>query len=99
MKIVILVRILWSAGAQKIAINEAIELTKQGHSIELIFLRRGKTWKAYEEILSKVNYRVISEGKSSIFSGLYSFITGLFMPDRKGEGRIIMTYFESFPRL
>lgn len=58
MKIVILVRILWTAGAQKIAINEALELKRQGHDIDLIFLRRGKTWKAYEELLSKINYRI-----------------------------------------
>ena len=98
MKIAILVRILWSAGAQKIAINEAIELRKQGHEVDLIFLRRGKTWKAYEELLAKTNYRVISEGKSSIFTGLYSFITGLFMKDRKGEGRIDFDLLRKFPK-
>lgn len=98
MKIVILVRILWSAGAQKIAINEAIELKRQGHDVDLIFLRRGKTWKVYEDLLLKINYRVISEGKSSIFSGFYSFITGLFMPDRKGEGRIDYDLLKKFPK-
>ena len=97
MKIVILVRILWTAGAQKIAINEALELKRQGHDIDLIFLRRGKTWKAYEELLSKINYRIVSEGKSSIFTGLYSFITSLFMPDRKGEGRIDYDLLKKFP--
>ena len=97
MKIVILVRILWTAGAQKIAINEALELKRQGHDIDLIFLRRGKTWKAYEELLSKINYRILSEGKSSIFTGLYSFITSLLMPDRKGEGRIDYDLLKKFP--
>lgn len=98
MKIVILVRILWSAGAQKIAINEAIELNREGHDVELIFLRRGKTWRVYEDLLSKINYRIISEGKSSIFTSLYSFITGLFMPDRKGEGRIDYDLLKKFPK-
>ena len=98
MKIVILVRILWSAGAQKIAINEAIELKRQGHDVDLIFLRREKTWKVYEDLLLKINYRVISEGKSSIFSGFYSFITGLFLPDRKGEGRIDYDLLKKFPK-
>jgi len=97
-KIVILVRILWSAGAQKIAINEAIELKKQGHEVDLIFLRRGRTWKTYEELLAKTNYRVISEGTSSIFTNLYSFITGLFMKDRKGEGRIDYDLLRKFPK-
>ena len=98
MKIVILVRILWSAGAQKIAINEAIEFKRQGHDVELIFLRRGKTWKVYEDLLLKVNYRVISKGRSSIFTGIYSFITGLFLPDRKGEGRIDYDLLRKFPK-
>ena len=98
MKIVILVRILWSAGAQKIAIHEAIELKQQGHDIDLIFLRRGKTWKVYEELLSRINYRILSEGKTSIFTGLYSFITSLFMPDRKGEGRIDYDLLRKFPK-
>lgn len=98
MKIVILVRILWSAGAQKIAINETKELKKRGHDVDLIFLRRGKTWKVYEDLLSGSGYKVISEGKSSIFTGLYSFITGLFMPDRRGEGRIDYDLLRKFPK-
>lgn len=98
MKIVILVRILWSAGAQKIAINEAIEFKRQGHDVDLIFLRRGKTWKVYADLLLRVNYRVISEGRSSIFTGIYSFITGLFLPNRKGEGRIDYDLLRKFPK-
>ena len=98
MKIMILVRILWSAGAQKIAIKETIELRKQGYTVDLIFLRRGNTWTAYEELLTNTNYRVISEGKSSIFTGLYSFITGLFMKDRKGDGRIDFDLLRKFPK-
>ena len=98
MKIIILVRILWSAGAQKIAINEALELKRQGHDVDLIFLRRGKTWKVYEDLLLKVNYRIMSEGKSSIFTGLYSVITAFFMPDRKGEGRVDYDLLKKFPK-
>jgi glycosyltransferase involved in cell wall biosynthesis len=99
MRIAIIVRILWSAGAQKIAINEAIELTKQGHEVDLIFLRRGETWRSYEELLSKVKYRVISEGKSSFLTSFYSWITGVFTPDRKGEGRIDYDLLRGFPRI
>ena len=42
MKIIILVRIFWTAGAQKIAIKEARELQSMGHDVELIFLRGRK---------------------------------------------------------
>ena len=99
MKIVILVRILWSAGAQRIAIKEAKELHQSGHDVKLIFLRRGKTWGVYSRLLQDVDYEVISEGNSSIFSGLYSFMTGLFMPDRRGEGRVDYDLLRKFPEI
>jgi glycosyltransferase involved in cell wall biosynthesis len=98
MKIVILVRILWSAGAQKIAIHETIELKRLGYDVDLIFLRRGKTWKVYEDLLTRSGYKVISEGRNSIFTRLYSFITGLFMQDRKGEGRVDYNLLRKFPK-
>ena len=88
MKIVILVRILWSAGAQRIAIKEAKQIQDMGHSVKLIFLRKTKSWGVYKDILKKVDYEVVSESRSSIFSSVYDFITGLFMPDRRGEGRV-----------
>jgi len=41
-KILILLRILWTAGAQRIAINEYNWLKKLGYEPELVFLRKGK---------------------------------------------------------
>lgn len=99
MKISIIVRILWSSGAPKIAINEAIALKQKGHDIDLVFLRRGITWKVYQPLLSEINYRVISDGKPSLFSSINSFITGLFMPDRKGEGRLDYDLLRKLPKI
>lgn len=97
MKIVILVRIFWSAGAQLIAIKEAKQLQKMGNSVKLIFLRRAKSWRVYEDLLEDIDYKVVSESRSSFFSGIYGFITGLFMPDRKGEGRLDYDLLKKFP--
>ena len=99
MKFIILVRILWTAGAQKIAINEAKELKKTGVDVELIFLRRGKSWEAYEELLSDINYSVVSDREKSLFSWLYNYITGLFAQDRKGDGRIDYDLLRKFPKI
>ena len=67
MKIVILVRILWTAGAPKKAIREAKELLKMGHDVELIFLRKSGTLKGYDDILTEVNYRIIANRNKSVF--------------------------------
>ena len=99
MKISIVVRILWSSGAAKIAISEALALKQMGHNVDLIFLRKGKTSEVYKPLLSQIDYRVISEGKSSIFTNFYSFITGLFMSDRKGEGRLDYDLLRKVPEI
>ena len=69
MRIIILVRILWTAGAQKIAIKEAKELQALDNQVELIFLR-GKKLPEYDELLEGINYKIISETGNSIFSPL-----------------------------
>ncbi len=93
MKIVILVRILWASGAQKIAIEEAKVLTKLGHDVRLVFLREGKSGYLLKDSLSQVNYEVFSHDKPK---WLYSQITGIFMPDRKGEGTLDYNLLKSF---
>ena len=97
MKIVILVRILWTAGAQKIAIQEAKELKRLGHDVTLVFLRRAKTLDGYSDLLNDIDWKVMSEGRNSLFTPLYDYITGLFMPDRRGEGRIDYDLLRKFP--
>ena len=96
MKIVILVRILWSAGAQKIAIKEAKELQSMGNDVELIFLR-GKKLPEYDEILEGINYKIISETGNSILSPLYQYVTHKFTPDRGSESRVDYNLIRKFP--
>lgn len=99
MKIAILVRILWSAGTQKIAIQEAITFSQMGHDVELIFLRKTKSGEVYEDMLKGVKYRIVSEVNRSPLVPLYDFITGIFMSNRKGEGRVDYNLIRRFPSL
>lgn len=96
-KILILVRILWTAGAQKIAIREAKELTSMGNEVELVFLR-GELLPEYEEMLSEINYKIISKTGNSILSPLYKFITLKFAPDRGEESRVDYNLIRKFPK-
>lgn len=86
MRIVVLVRILWTGGAQKIAIKEAQNLQKFGHSVRLVFLRETESGKLLHDSLKNVNWEIYS--KSGGKNPLYSFITAHFSPDRKGEGTV-----------
>ena len=97
MKIIILVRILWTAGAQKIAIREARELEALGNQVELVFLR-GKKLPEYDELLEGIDYKIISETGNSIFSPLYQYITHKFMPDRGVETRVDYNLIRYFPK-
>ena len=98
MRIVILVRILWTAGAQKIAIQEAKELKRMGEDVTLVFLRRANRLSGYDDILEDVDYKILSDGKTSLFTTFYNYITRLFMPDRAGEGRIDLDLIRRFPK-
>ena len=86
MRIVVLVRILWTGGAQKIAIREAENLQKFGHNVRLVFLRETESGKLLRDSLKNVNWEIYS--KSGGKNLLYSFITAHFSPDRKGEGTV-----------
>lgn len=97
MKIVLLVRILWTAGAQKKAIREAKALSELGHETEIIFLRKSQTLNGYEDLLEGVNYSIIVEHNDSLLVPLFDFITGMFAPDRKGDGRIDYNLIKIFP--
>jgi glycosyltransferase involved in cell wall biosynthesis len=97
MKIVIVVRILWTAGAQKIAIREAMELQSMGYDVEIIFLR-GKKLFEYDELLKNVKYSIMSETGDSILSPLYEYITHKFAPDRGKESRVDYNLLREFPK-
>lgn len=96
LKIIILLRILWTAGAQKIAIKEAKELSLLGHDVELIFLR-GRELPEYEDMLVGVKYAILSETGRSLFSPIYSYITKRFAPGRGNESRVDYNLIKAFP--
>lgn len=96
MKIIILVRILWTAGAQKIAIKEARELSLMGHDVELVFLR-GKKLPEYDDMLSGIKYKVLSETGTSWLSPIYDYISKKFAPDRGNESRVDYNLIRNFP--
>lgn len=96
MKIVILLRILMTAGAQKIAINEAKVLQSMGNDVELVFLR-GKKLPEYNEILKGINYKIISETGDSILSPLYQYVSHKFSPGRGSESRVDYNLIRKFP--
>lgn len=99
MKIAILVRILWSAGTQKFAIQQAKALTDMGHDVELIFLRRGRNGSVYDDLLKGVSHRVLFEDNQSILVPLYDYVTGIFMSSRKGDGRVDYNLIRKFPSI
>ena len=98
MKIAILVRILWSAGTQKFAILQAMALAEAGHEVEIIFLRKTNSGKVYDDILKDMNYKVLSEENRSPLVPIYDWITGIFMSNRKGNGRVDYNLIRMFPR-
>lgn len=99
MKILIIVRILWTAGAPKKAIREAKELAKLGHDVKLIFLRKATTLSGYEDLLEGVNFRIVTYHNDSPLVPIYDYFTGKFMPDRKGEGRVDYNLIRKLPHI
>ncbi|MEM0136541.1 MAG: hypothetical protein QXU18_15160 [Thermoplasmatales archaeon] len=95
MKIIILVRILWASGAQKIAIEEAKTLKRLGHEVKLVFLREAISGQFLKPTLESVEYEIFSTKQPR---WLYSTITGMFMPDRKGDGALDYNLLKAYPR-
>ena len=96
MRVVILVRILWTAGAPKIAIHEARTLQEDGHEVTLVFLRSSNL-KGYGDLLAGLNCIVVSEDGSSAFTPIYDRVTRLFAPDRGSESRVDYNLLRRFP--
>lgn len=97
MRIVILLRILWTGGAQKIAIREARELVRLGHEVALVFLRGHETVE-YRELLRGLRYDIVSESGEDRFSPVYDFATRVFRPDRGRESRVDFNLLRAFPK-
>ncbi|QKR00854.1 glycosyltransferase family 4 protein [Metallosphaera tengchongensis] len=97
MKILILLRILWTAGAQRIAINEYKTLKELGHEVKIVFLRNSKT-KGYEELLKGVDYTVIRNG-SGLLTPFFFLATKLFAPDRGSESVVDLDLIRMVPKI
>lgn len=96
-RILIVLRILWTAGAQRIAINEYRWLKNLGYEPELVFLRKGNA-KGYEEMLEDVNYKVIREGNGVLTPVLYAG-TKLFARDRGMESTVDLDLIMKVPEI
>ena len=99
MKIIILVRILWASGAQRTAIEEAKTFIKLGHDVKIVFLREAESGTLFKPLLAGLDWEVLNKGNYSLFTPLYSYLTGAFMPDRRGEGRVDYDLIRKFPRI
>ena len=97
MKIGIVVRILWSAGTQKFAIDQALALKNAGHDVTIFFLRKTKNSQAYEELLKTIDYKILTTINQSKLTPFYDFITGIFIQNRKGDGRVDYNLLRQFP--
>ena len=78
MKIAILVRILWSSGTTKYAIELAKALGNSGHNVEIVFLRKADNGNVYDDMLKDVKYKIMVDRNKSPLIPLYDFITGIF---------------------
>jgi glycosyltransferase involved in cell wall biosynthesis len=97
MRIVLVLRILWTGGAQKIALHEAAELGKLGHDVEVVFLRESGM-AGYRDLLSAVNYDVMSKRGYTPLSPVFDLATRLFAPDRGSESRVDFDLLVGLPR-
>jgi glycosyltransferase involved in cell wall biosynthesis len=97
MKVMILVRILWTAGAPKKALRQAKALTQLGHEVQVVFLRRSSRIPGYVDLMEGVNAVVLQERNESPLVPLFDLVTGTFMPDRAGDGRIDYNLIRQFP--
>ncbi|BCS91498.1 glycosyltransferase family 4 protein [Metallosphaera javensis (ex Sakai et al. 2022)] len=95
MKIIVLFRLFWTSGASKIAIEEVRALSRLGHDVRLVFLRETSSGKYLEPLLRGIDYEIFSTKPPK---WIYSTITGLFAPDRKGEGAVDYDLLKSFAK-
>jgi glycosyltransferase involved in cell wall biosynthesis len=97
LRIIILVRILWTAGAQKLAIAEARKLIEMGHQVDLVFLR-GSALGGYGDILQGLSYQVLPRRGRSALSPVYEWLTALFAPGRGSESTVDLDLIRAFPK-
>jgi glycosyltransferase involved in cell wall biosynthesis len=91
-------RILWTGGAQKIAIYEYKWLKRLGYEPKLIFLRGGRIIE-FEELLRDVDYEIIRTGNLGLLTPLYSWITHLFARERGPESTVDLDLIRKIPQI
>lgn len=94
MKILIIVRVLWPGGVQRIAFAEAKGLMNLGHDVDLVFIRdTGRI--TYEE---NINYRVIyTNDINNRFAGkLLKIITDHYAPQRGNDATVDIDLIRKF---
>lgn len=97
-KILLILRILWTAGAQKIAINEYRWLKKLGYEPKLLFLREHKTT-GYENLLWDVNYRIVRTEGVGLLTPMYELLTQLFAKGRGPESTVDLDLIRKIPQI
>ena len=97
MRITIVCRILWTAGAPKLAARQAVELAKLGHTVKILFLR-GSTLSGYSDILSGLDVDILDVTGNSLLSPLYDRVTRLFRTDRGSESRVDYNLIRKVPK-
>lgn len=88
MKITVIVRILWNAGAPRIAINQTRELARQGHEVSLIFLRGDPYGHSYGPLLKGIDWKIARPHGSSLLTPLFYHVTKHFLPERGPESTV-----------
>jgi len=96
-RVLIVLRILWTAGAQRIAVNEYRWLRELGHEPRILFLR-GHGTRGYEELLKGVDYRVLREGPGPL-SPVLAAATKLFARDRGAESAVDLDLIAKVPEV
>ncbi|MEM3489873.1 MAG: glycosyltransferase family 4 protein, partial [Nitrososphaerota archaeon] len=79
------------------AISQAKALSEEGNEVELVFLRKDASAAVYDDYLRGLNFSIMAEENNSIFVPLYDLITGIFMPSRRGKGRVDYNLIRKFP--
>jgi len=96
-RVLVVLRILWTAGAQRIAINEYRWLKRLGYDPKLVFLRGTET-KGYEEMLGGVDYEVIRWGNGPLTPLFYAGMK-VFAPDRGMESTVDLDLIAKIPQI
>jgi len=89
MKIGIILRVLWPAGAPRIAIEQVKRLSARGHNCKLIIYRESDYKFRYEEFLNDIDVKFVTRGITSRISEIINSFTLPFLPSFRGKESIV----------